>query len=244
MKANINKFILLCLVLVLGCFGDEIQNLETKISQERAQKITEDSRTGWFFGAGAGGGVETLKAIQFGNKPTLKDDFALFVASTQIGGYHYFNAWTGIRYYYSLDFSLDTGKDKYSSSQFTYTAKGLGGYAIFYHHMLNLDFIFNLYASPTLDFGIILGIGGGITKVQYAQKNYGFYSTKLISFGSSVWDIQAKVGMRLLLDRKQGVELIAKTMPLNQLIIEGAEYGGKLFRQSSYVLMLNFVVEL
>lgn len=239
----IKKLIFLCLTLVLSCFGDE---LKVKHHQnEQKIRTRENSNSGWFFGIGLGGGLNHFKLTSLNKSAVSYEDFPSFVTEVQIGGYRYFNEWV-LRYYYSLDLDFNPGKDQYSGLpiQNSTDAIGFSGYSVFYYHMLNLDFILDLYSNSMLDVGMVLGFGGGIIDGRYGPKRHGYYFTKLASYGFINWDIRANAGMRLLFNHKYGVELMMRIMPLTKLINVGVYSGERILRPSSQSLTLNFVMEL
>lgn len=241
-KENMAKqLIFLCLIFTFVCFGDEFKNTKN----EQIRRARQDLSSGWFVGGGLGGGINHFKLTTYNKSDVSYENFPSFVASAQVGGYHYFNEWV-LRYYYSFDLDFNPGKNQYSNLPIRalYDAMGFSGYSILYYHMLNLDFILDLYSNSTLDVGIILGFGAGIINGRYGPKRYGFYYTSLASYGFINWDIRANAGMRLLFNHRYGVELMARIMPLTKLINVGAWSGEKIFRPSSQALILNFVMEL
>lgn len=237
MKCNQNKqikTIFLCCALSLGCFGAE-ENLQ--VSQK-----TIKPQSGWFFGIGLGAGVEKLKAITNSKNEIMSKNFASLVTSAKIGFYNSFTQKIGLRYYYSFDLSFNPG-DPNPSPLFSQFYQRQGAYTIFKYHMLNVDALFDVYASEKMDFGIIAGMGAGITNGIYTKR---FHSTYFLSKNGTLftdWDMRINLGARVLFDKKYGIELLAK-IPLTSTVINlNVDTHYELTRKGSAYFTLDYVMQ-
>lgn len=249
LKTNIIKGIFLYCILAIGCFGVQTEEKTEEILSPTAD---ETSRSGWFFGAGSGMGLEPLKVVWFNQDKVDNRAFSTFLLQAKVGGYHYFNRWIGMRYYYNFDFSFNPGEKEYSTffaPVINYVEEG--GYTIFQTHTLNFDLILNAFTNEKLDFGFIVGVGAGLVDGVYSMS---FRSTYFPGRGIlySNFEARANVGMRFLFQKKYGIEFLSK-IPLQSFTLlsqAGAKHnanqnrGGRLFYKGSYHFTLDFVMEL
>lgn len=245
MKENMaKKLIFLCLILTLGCFGDEIK----QVQEEQMKKTREDSNTGWFFGVGLGGGLNKITDVPDVRKNNAKIFQTLDGGvSAKIGGYYYPNSFMGMRYYYSLDLGIDSGhRNSYrGASGIQY---GLG--FLNQSHLFNYDLMFNTYSREenTIDFILGLGFGASITLYDEAWGEnlhivqYGYPTRFLL-------DLQARanVGIRWMRNQSYGLELMAKIplTPAKQFDSTNSNGAWSFVRYNHYLtLTLDFVMEL
>lgn len=249
MKTNrLNKLIFFSLILTLQCFGAEENQSDWLFDPSKDQS----SYSGWFFGIGSGVGLEPLKVEWFNQDKVGNKTFPTFLIQAKIGGYHYFNQWAGFRYYYNFDLSFNPGEDAYATffaPVVNYAQQG--GYTLFQTQTLNFDLILNAYRGEKFDFGMIFGVGAGITDGLYSMK---FKSTYYSERGTYVTELEARanVGMRFLFHKKYGIEFLSK-IPLRPFALlqygdpkhkGNQNRGGRLFYKGSYHLTLDFVMEL
>lgn len=252
MKINrFNKWIFFCLILSFKCFGVEKNQSDWLFSSAGNQS----SYSGWFFGIGSGVGLEPLKTAWLMQNKVENKTFPTFLFQAKIGGYHYFNPWAGLRYYYNYDFSFNPGEEAYANffaPVVNYPAEG--GFTLFGTHTLNFDVIFNPFTGETFDFGLIFGMGAGITDGLYSMK---FKTTYYPERGSyfTAFEARVNVGMRFLFHKRYAIEFLSKIplRPYTPIAQSGSgigEYGvnqkrgGKLLYKGSYHLTLDFVMEL
>lgn len=248
MKINALSKLILCSILTLACFGDELLIKENKSEQKEQIKPTKElSNLGWFFGVGLGGGLDKLT-----NVPDVRKNNAVVyynfagVASTKVGGYYYFHPSLEMRYYYSLDLGTDLGYER------DYNFGHRFGIAFFSQtHMLNFDLLFNAYTQEKNVWDLICGLGFGASIIRHDVIYEGFSYSLIYGWDTDfLLDLQARanLGMRWMYDQRYGLELMTKIplTPARQIDPSGgrdAVWG--FIRYSPYfTLTLDFVMEL
>lgn len=240
MKCNrlnqLTKIAFLCCVLSLGCFGAEAET-NLRVSQKTIQPDW-----GWFFGIGLGGGIERFKAITSSKNEIMSQNFASLVASAKIGIYQSLNEKIGLRYYYSFDLSFNPG-DPNRSALFSQFYQEQGAYTSFKYHMLNVDALFNAYTLEKMDFGIIAGVGIGVTNGVYAERLNSTYFVIKQGILLTDWDMRLNLGARILFDKKYGIELLAKIPLTSTVINHNLETNNDLIRKGSAYFTLDYVMQ-
>lgn len=248
---NINKNNLL-LGLLVSCLLALPMLAEEKDDSNKSQSPTTENsdqvRYGWFFGAGAGIGLERMQYNYWhvGTSQDIlkKNNFLNYGVSLKVGGYVYLHPYVMVRSYLGYE-TIDPVGLGQSNTFLTNTTH----YFPFYRTLtLNLDFIFNAYVSERLDVGFILGGGMDriLTKFVYRSDNInGSTLTSDPKAEHRFSEPHIKFGVRTMIDKKWGVELITK-LPLflhyTPIVINSNDEP--LSTMGTISTTLNFVMEL
>lgn len=226
------KKFLLCSVLVISCFAQ----LEF-IKEDKAE-----ARSGFFFGADIGVGVNVSSfLLQSANKILYKSNptFPSLVMSGKIGGVSYFTKRYGLRYYYNLDGNLLFGEEKEYGKKTGFNQF----YTLSTTHTLNVDAIFNLFASKNLELSLIGGIGGGIITGECGVRNQTILSNK-DTYRFTNFEFRVNLGTRVMFDQKYGIEFMAK-VPVTPTASDVTDGNNPSFtiKTAPYYFSLGFVIE-